>query len=65
MKIQLGKALLIIFITATLISSVILSTQSFTGYIVAEKANETKNITSLILFLSGLFGSIIYLSKFR
>lgn len=59
------KVLLLIFIAVCLILSVVLSMNSVTGYIIAEKVDSTLNFSALILFLSGLFGALIYLSKFR
>ena len=59
------KIILILFIATSLISSVILSLNSFTGYIIAEKIEGSTNISALTLFLAGLFGALVYLVKFR
>ncbi|MGV8142450.1 MAG: hypothetical protein ACP5NS_02325 [Candidatus Pacearchaeota archaeon] len=62
---SIARILLIAFIVMSLSYSVFLSAQSVTGYIVADTVDGVKNMSALILFLSGLFASIFYLARFR
>lgn len=62
---NISKTLLFLFISASLILSVIFSVKSFTGYLVSDISDGAGNMKSFLFLFIGLVGTFVYVKLFR
>lgn len=62
---KLSKIVLFSFILIMLILSVTFSIKSFTGYLVSDISDGNANFNAFLFLLIGLFGTWLYIAKFK